>query len=403
MARLAVAAACLWAGAGSLHARPADPPRTASDLVALADRALAQGKVGPALVMYGDVVSQVPRYAPARAGLRRALARLGSPRRAEGVLRYFLAENPTREAALLAAWQTLDRVAPFRVSATAALLPSTNVDRVASERYLVTGYGTFRIRDGGQQKSGMGAAFGVNLDWYIHPRPGHRFRLSAMLSGAWFSRAHLRFAEPGVSVGYEHLRGRAPWSAQIYLRRRAYDGTEGDVTGDRLTLGAGFVKTWRVKRGDRVTLRLSSEYQRFSEQPYFSGPRHHIGLDRSQPVGKTGRLSYGISLDRARPAKDYHRYTGIAISAGYERRLMKGLRGGIWIALGEQRYDAPFPLVGVRRHDRIASIGISAQLTRVRIWGQKPRLYCGVRRNRSNVALYTTRSIDCSMSLTVDF
>lgn len=340
---------------------------------------------------------------PARAESLWALIRQSPPARGEAILRYMLAEHPRHERQLLTMWQSLDRAAPLRFSASASLLPSSNVNHVASERYLVTDFGTFLIKDGGQESPGMGLGYGADVDWIIHPRPGYRFHLRAGLSGAWFDTARLRYSEPTLSLGYDHLGGRAPWSVQTFLRDRRYDTGPAVATADHLTRGLGYAQSWRLARADRLTLRLRGAYESYAKEGYLTGPRYHAELDRAFPVGKGGRLSYGISLDRALPRKDYHRYVGVGLRVGYERPVVRGLRGGLWLGAGQQVFDTPFPLVGTRRRDRVLSLGISATFTKVRVFGQVPRVYCSARQVQSNVALYSYRSLDCSLALTVDF
>lgn len=400
-ARCMAVAVCLSAGPGVTPA--AAEVHTVAEVVDKAEALLSDGRAGQALVLFGEVAARHPGYAPAEDGLHRALAHFGSPRRAEWVLRYFLAETRGHSAALLAAWQRLDRDRPLRFSGSVALLPSTNVEHVASQRYFVTDFGTFLIKDGGKESTGIGLSFEGTATAFLHPWPGHRFRLDASVAGVWFNTARLRFVEPQISLGYEHLGGRAPWSLSGFVSRRVYGGTAADMTADHVSRGLTYAQTWRLGQVDRLTLQLRGEYQRYWKQTYMSGPRYHLDLGRSQPLGGRARLSYGISLDRALPDKAYHRFTGVGLRLGYERPILKGVRGGLWLGLGEQIYDTAFPLLGKERRDRAVSVGVSMTLSRMKVFGQAPRVLCTARRSQSNVALYSTNSVDCSLSLGLAF
>lgn len=377
--------------------------QTVSDWLGVANAQLAQGKPGRALLIFGEIAARHPEFTPAQTGLEQSFTKLGSVRRNEAFLRYALAKDPKHEAALLAAWQALDRAHPFRFSATASILPSSNVDHVASERYLVTDFGTFLINDGGNETSGVGLGYGANLDWFFQPRPGHRIRLRASYAGAWYHTAILRYSEPGLALRYEHLGGGAPWSVEAFLRDRRYGGESQDITSDNLTRGVRFAKAWRSAGGGRTVFRLDGEYASYSEKPYLTGPRYFVDLARRTRLGQRSALSYGLRLERALPRKDYHRYSGAELRVGFDRPLFDGVRGGLSLSYGERRYDAAFPIVGVHRRDRTASLGLSLELKRAKILGQTPRITCSARRTRSNVALYTTNSVDCALSLKLDF
>lgn len=393
----------VFAGLAIIWPAQAQAQRPVSDWLGLANQQLANENPGMAILIFGEVAARLPDYDPAQKGLQRSFEKIGSIRHSEAFLRYALAKDPEHEQALLTAWQALDRAHPLRFSASASLLPSNNIDHVASKRYLVTDFGTFLINDGGNETSGAGLGFGLNMDWVTQPRPGHRIRIRASYAGAWFDTATLRYGEPSLAVRYEHLGGRSPWSLEAFARKRTYGGTSQDVTSDNVTRGIRFAKAWQPAGNGSTVLRVGGKYSSYGEKPYLTGPRYSIDLERRTPLGRRAYWSYGLRLERALPRTDYHRNTGAELRIGYERPLFKGLRGGLSLSYGERRYDAAFPIVGDRRHDRSASLEVSVEAKKVKILGQSPKISCTARRTHSNVALYTTNSVDCAFSLTLDF
>lgn len=377
--------------------------QSVSDWLAFANEQISRDKPGTALVVFGEIAARHPNYLPAQVGLQKSFAKLGSIRRSEAFLRYALTKDPAHEPALLAAWQALDRAHPLRFSVSASILPSSNIDHVASERYLVTDFGTFLIDDGGNETSGVGLGLDMNMDWVIQPRPGHRVRFRATYAGAWFHSAALRYGEPSLAVRYEHLGAPNPWSLEAAVRERHYGGASQDITSDNISRAISFSKSWHQAGGSRMFLRIGGDYSSYSKKPYLTGPRYSIDLGRRNPLGRRGHLTYGMRLERALPRTDYHRYSGAELRIGYERPLFEGLRGGLSLSYGERRYDTDFPIVGERRHDRLASFGLSVALRKAKILGQSPKISCTARRTRSNIALYTTNSIDCAVSLKLDF
>lgn len=377
--------------------------RSVSDWISLGNAQLARGRPGAALTILGEVAAQYPGLAPARDGLRNWFARFGSTRRSEAFLRYALTEDPAHRRAFLAAWQILDQTHPLRFSISASILPSSNIEHVASERYLVTKSGTFLIKEGGKETPGVGVGIATSLDWVLHPSPGHRFRLRAGYAGAWFDRPALRYGERSLALRYEYLGGRIPWSLEWFARQRRYGGSARDVTSDNITRGLTFLGRWSPAPGRSVLLQLGGAYGDYSRQSYFTGPRYDLDLEiRSRPGGQ-GSLSYGLHLERGLPRTGYHRYVAARLRIGYEHPLSRGLRAGISLAVASRRYDAPFPIVGKRRRDRTLSLGLSAELGRVRIFGQVPTARCTLQRTRSNIALYSSKAVDCAMALKFAF
>lgn len=391
------------AALGSVMPTRVQAEQSVSDWLTFANEQISRDRPGGAIVVFGEIAARHPGYAPAQVGLQRSFAKFGSIPRSEAFLRHALAKDPAREPALLAAWQALDRAHPLRFSASASILPSSNINHVASERYLVTDFGTFLIDDGGKESSGVGLGFGMNMDWVIQPGAGHRFRFRAAYAQGWYQSAVLRYGEPSLAVRYEHLGGGSPWALEATLRKRNYGGTAQDVTSDTTSRAISFSKSWRQTGGTRTFLRMSGDYSSYSEKPYLTGPRYSIDVGRSRPMGRTGHLSYGVLLERARPRTGYHRYSGAEFRIEYERPLFEALRGGLALRYGERLYDSDFPIVGDRRHDRSASFGLSVAPLKVKIFGQSPKISCTARRTRSNIALYTTNAVDCALSLKLDF
>lgn len=391
----------LWLpGAGPATANPG---RTVADWRALGEAQLGQGRLISALTLFGEIAAQHPGYAPAWDGLRRSLDRLGRPARSEAILRYALSRDPGHQRAYLAAWQELDRAHPLRFSASASLLPSDNVQHVASQRFLVTDIGTFVIKDGGQETPGVGVGYGASLDWYLHPRPGHRFRLRASYGGAWFDIPSLRYNEYTLALRYEHLGGRLPWSVEAFTSQRRYEAGPQESTPDNIARGLGFSGLWQPRDGTVVLWQLGGLYRDYSKRAYLNGPEYNAALEVRTRLGARGRLSYGLDLGRGLPRSSYNRYTSVGLHVGYERRLFRGFRAGITLGVEDRRYDTLFPVLGLRRHDQTLSIGLSAQLTRVKIFGQVPKLGCSYRKTDSNVALYSFNSVDCAMALKLGF
>lgn len=397
---LLAAALCLWLVADPASAQSA---RSAADWMQTAASARAAGRPMQAIGILGSLVAAHPDNRTVGAALEAALADLGSVRRAEARLRTAITRDPTHREAWLAALAALDAHQPLRLSADVALQPTTNLGHVSSERYLVTDLGTFVIEDGGDEEPGVGLSFGIKGDLVQSLAPGRRLHLDFGLRGGWFEEARLRYVEPSLGLRYEDLTGDHPWQAETYLRHRVYDGDPGEVTSDVFIRGVAVTKRWNQAGRAALTLGLRGEYRDYAEKPYFSGPFYALNLSRSQPLGDKARLSYGARIERSRTRTDYHRYTGAGLSVGIDRALGPKLVGGISLAADLRRYDADFPILATPREDRSLTLGVSAQLTGVEVFGAVPKLSCSARRNRSNVALYSYESLDCGLGWDLRF
>lgn len=374
---------------------PAQTVLGLEDWLARAAQAQAAGRGRAALAILGGVVAERPDYPPAETALAAALDRIGPPARAEAALRGALARDPAHRKAWLAALGVLDRAHPWRLSGSFALLPTSNLGHTSSERYLVTDFGTFLIDDGGEEKPGIGARFGLSADRVFALAPGQRLHATFSLSGAWFETAHQRYAEPGIALRYENLTGPGSWQLETYLRQRAYDGEPGEVTSDQRTTGIAAARLIPLGNGT-LTLRARGEYRSFREKPYYDGPYQALGFSRSQRIGAT-RLSYGLTLDRMRTRTDYHRNRGLALQLGLARDFGPRFSAGVTFFADWHRYDANFPILGRPRFDHSFGFGLNARLPGVQLMGASPKIGCTARRNISNVALYSWDAVDCTL------
>ena len=255
--------------------------QTVSDWLGVANAQLAQGKPGRALLIFGEIASRHPEFSPAQAGLQQSFRKLGSVRRNEAFLRYALAKDPKHEDALLAAWQALDRAHPLRFSGPASILPSSNVDHVASERYLVTDFGTFLIDGGGNETTGVGLGYGAisTISFIPGPAPGPASR---RLFGGVVPRAHPALMP---SLPRDRLRAsrpsRAPWSLEAFVSRRRYGGTALDITADNSARGLDSVRLGALPVAGGPRLRLGGGLPPVREEALSERADHISDLSRA--------------------------------------------------------------------------------------------------------------------------
>ncbi|WP_339107286.1 porin family protein [Thioclava sp. GXIMD4216] len=395
----------LFVGLCTLPLR-AEQTRTIAQWMALAAQLEMSGQPLKALKVYGEIAAQRPDYRPAASAIDRVLAQMGRPQRAEAVLRYVLRHETRNRPAYLAALRQLDRAHPFRFSGSFGLLPSTNIARSSSQTYLVTDYGTFLIENGGDEKTGIGAEFSVSGDWIFHPAPGHRLRLSSVLSGEWYAQRDLRYLQPSVTLAYENLLTPDDWGVSAYGRYRAYDGLADQKTSDYRAYGVVARKRWWLDAASLPQASLSgsllAEYRDYLDKQGYDGRFYQAAGSFSHQAGAS-QLSYGLRLGRSDVRLDYHRYRALGLSAGIVRPLGRKVTAGATLRYDWRRYDADFPLLGEVRHDETAELSVFASFRQIRIGNSLPKLRCSYTNNRSNVALYRYDSFDCGLDLDLTF
>ncbi|OOY15111.1 surface lipoprotein assembly modifier [Thioclava sp. DLFJ4-1] len=368
-----------------------------ADWTRIGARLSGKGDTLTAITILGTIAAKAPNYSPAQFALERSLDQIGSAKRADRVLRYVSDRAPDRELAFNAALRRLDQSHPWRISGQVSLLPTSNLGHVSSQTVFVTKAGRFQITDGGRESSGLGLGASASVDYYIHPALDWRLRLRGAVSGNWYSPKELRFVKPSLSVRYDRLIAGAPWGATIEVGRSFYAAAPGQTRSDATDTSLSLDRHWRLAHDANLTVIGSVTQSRFEEKRYLNGPRYALNLGYDRAIWRRSRIDLGLRLERADVRSDYQSYTRAALTVGASRRLTKTLSVKLSATVGVRDFDGDFPLFGKPRMDRDISLTASVGLDRFKVMGTTPQLSCTARRNRSNVSLYSYRSLDCGV------
>ncbi|OWY01076.1 hypothetical protein B6V75_15775 [Thioclava sp. F1Mire-8] len=393
--------AAIFLCATPLSAAPQE--RSLADWTQIGARLSAKGDTLTAITILGTTAAKAPHYSPAQIALEQSLDQIGSPKRADRVLRYVADRAPDREMAFNAALRQLDQSHPWRISGQISLLPTSNLGHVSSQKVFVTKAGRFQITDGGRETSGLGLGASASVDYYIHPALDWRLRLRGAVSGNWYSPKELRFVKPSFSVRYERLIAGAPWGATIEAGHSFYAAAHGQTRSDATDTSLNLDRHWRLAHDANLTVIGSVTQSRFEAKRYLNGPRYALSLGYDRAISRRSSLELALRLERADLRSDYQSYTRAALTVGASRRITRTLSAELSATAGLRDFDGDFPLFGKPRVDRDISLTASVGLESFKVMGTTPQLSCTARRNRSNVSLYSYLSLDCGVHFVTQF
>lgn len=294
---------------------------------------------------------------------------------------------------------TIDRINPFSFGVSGAIMPSTNVNSAPYARTLSTNAGTFTIDDGGQEQTGIGYQLGVNMAYRGVVGPGLRLNSAVGLTRVQYPNYDTRnewIATPSIRLVKE-LPGYTI-SGGIRLRHARNDnGTYRDdltveLTGTRV-MSASLTYTIAAKR--TLTDHSSNDYS--------DGHTDTITFGMNRAVSDTTNLSTTFGISESKLTQPHISHKSGHIFAGVDHRVGQFDLVSISLRAEKRDYSGRVPLVGYARQDDIYELGLGWTNKRVRLFGSAPRLSCTYKHTASNVALYGTRSTDCSLSLSRQF
>ena len=334
------------------------------------------------------------------------LSRQGQKRRAEGLAQHLIRRsNSEQEVAVYrAALAELYRRNPFSFTGSFNLRPGTNITRSASGNRFRTNLGTFRIENGGQERSGLGAEVSVGVTHRSPIANGVTLELSGALTRVFYDEPTLRFWQGVVSADLIFRDSGRDLQFGTYISQSRYDIDDASATDSPDLRRIGTTARLTTTRGN-VTRTLSARLERrnFAERDTFDGTFASFRASWSTSIGKKGTFRWGGGLDRLRPDLEFHRYKGLSLHFEYTRAITQKFTLGVDFDARLRRFDTQFPFVSFERADDIVTVGLSASHRALKIAGRSPTLRCAHTQHRSNIALFDTSYSECSVSFSYDF
>lgn len=367
--------------------------------------ARAEGDLKEAVAIYREILVVEPALLLARRGLVQTLLDLKDFEAAEFHLKILNRSDPS-PAARANYQQALAQISstrPFGVSATFALVPSSNISRgTFNERFEVEN-GSIPITS--TEKSGIGAQLG--LSGYITTKISERGSLTFRASGFHTKYTSSEFDRSSISasVSYSLNLGETSWEIAPYFLR-AFESQSLNTTVDYSRTGYGLNVTHRrlLDRQTRLTFALGAGQTNYDEvDDTQSGPNYSLGVTLERQLSPTLALLGGFRLGRNEPQADAFKNFSYAVRGGVSKTWKGGFSTYVELELGARKYDGNFAERTFPRDDQYLALSANVLNSRLSLQGFAPRLGCSLVMNRSNIEFYDYNVQECRVSLTRGF
>ena len=303
---------------------------------------------------------------------------------------------------LTAAYATVTADSLWSFGMNLSILPSTNINKVSSNKFFDTSSGRFYIGDGGVEKSGAGIKIGSRLS-YQSILPNSVFLTSGFeINRSQYPASRLNNFDASVSLKFEKRYVAGVRQVTPYIQRHLYDASP-TTNADSFRYGIKFSNEHYLTSNSSVTGTFSAEYREHDNLSNLNGDFYNTSLSYQGELSKATELALNIRLTHNYPKTEHLKYRGVSLEGVLTRRIGALGIAGINSNLGMRQYQGEFPFLWKTREDRSASIGTSFKALKVEIFDVSPKLSCQIQQNWSNVALYDFKSTDCAIVFEKNF
>ena len=375
-----------------------------------------QGRPDEAVRIYRAILAAQPGQIPIRRVLAETLLAMGD---LEGAKFHFrrLLETDRRDGVSEQYATILRRIeqnSPSGVSASFALVPSTNINRGTTNTYVQPGDPTSgTINQSSKETSGIGAQISATGFLKFPRQKGGVFTLTASAVQVLYEDAVYNIFQPTLSARFENGSEAGIWSWEVFARRTfrrdvlqpsGIPGIPGTVSNSSAnSYGISFAGR-RALGGPNIltysTVIQQTDYDSLTNQ---SGPSATFKLGLQRNVNTTTAVNGGIVLGRGRPTGDAFKYRTAGVEAGVSKTWTGGWATYTGAEYGLRWYDAPFGFTGTKRNDRYFTVTGSVLNSTISWNGFSPRVSCSWQTNASNIGFYDYDATECNVLLTRGF
>ncbi len=399
------------------RAELAKTPHTDLDAVFLEAQIFTrQGNPEEAVRIYRAILAVQPDRIEIRQVLARTLLEMGDLEAARFHFRTLLETD--RRPGIVEQYanvlRQIERNTPSGVSATFAIVPSTNINRGTTNTFVQSGDPTSgTINQSSKETSGVGIQIGVNGFLRFPREQGGLYTASASAIQVIYSDPIYNVFQPTLALKFENGSQAGIWSWEVFARRTfrrdvsqpsGIVGVPGTVSNSSSN-SYGFALSGRRALTAPNILTYSAVLQQteFDSLTNQSGPTGTFKLGIQRNLSPSTAINGGIALGRGLPKGDSFKYR----SAGVEFGLSKSWTGGwatfVGVESGVRWYDANFGFTGTKRNDRYLTLTGSVLNSTFSWQGFSPRVTCSIQTNASNIGFYDFDATECNVLLTRGF
>ncbi|MGB0959003.1 MAG: hypothetical protein ACPGVK_02035 [Halocynthiibacter sp.] len=328
----------------------------------------------------------------------------GAHRVAKPHLRHLIAfdKGRARTALYVQAYQEAVASDPVYFKAHFALLPSSNVYRRAEDGQFHFG-ALGAVRVGGRAKTGMGMRYGLSMGAEKILDSGLRIFSMSRFTQDHYGDALLRKRHYLMQLGISGFADPVPWGL-TYSKLGMMDTVSvGQASSmfhsEKIRTDVTLKQTLSGSRSMSFTL----EKRSYPERRGLDFKAISVNARQEWKLGKGRSRALDIHVSRNKARFGYHGYMGggVVFSETFVPRPGERFQG--YIEANLRAYSEPYPLQNVTRRDVQFAVGFNYHIGRVRWKTMTPVVGCSASRNRSNIALYTMKSIDCMLRVEKTF
>lgn len=306
--------------------------------------------------------------------------------------------NTANRASYNRALRRLFAQKPFGVTASGAIVPSTNINRGTVTEIFPTDFGDFIIDEDNLGQTGVGLSLNLGAFRRFELPGGQRLQFDAKTKLIFYDKPEFNQHSFTLGATLSDTNDGKSWAITPEVSR-AY--LAGERYYDRVALS--LARGWTVNPKTALILRGQAEYRDYTTSETLTGPRYEVDAQLRHRLDArtalTGSLAYKIGNTES-PA---FQYDGIEIGARATRAFQNGVQLGVGLSYETRPYRGDFTGLTFARQDNITSVDVSLFNDRWTFQGAAPTYSCKLTWAQSNVAFYDYTVQECAIGFTRNF
>lgn len=336
----------------------------------------------------------------------------GHKERAYKRLRWLLftdTDHPERGSGYQIAMTRLRQDKPLTFGATAAVSPTTNLERASSQRYFYTDGNVYYLGEPGTDHSGLGLNLTFSTTASRAYAPGRELSIGIDLSGNLYSDRDLSSGFVRLRLSHEWLNSGTTYGITVFRDMASFaDQDTDDDTSPSLDwtgLGVSWNAVRRLASGDtlRISLTTSTRDSVAEYYDYRDGPTTSLSASYTHVLQVKSYVTLLTSVESADLERESLSYRAVKLGGRYGRSTASGLSWELGFAKTFRTYDDRFTALSFAREDQVDEVSVGLSHDKIKLKDLSPMLSCTARDHGSNVALYDYNAVDCSLSFRRNF
>jgi len=284
--------------------------------------ALQQEDFAAAEKIFRRILNDQPELVRVRLELARSLFGLRRDRAAAYHFRQALASDlpAVTKRNIRAFLAMIERRRVWSVSASASIVPDTNVSAGPRNAAIDLMGLPFELNEDGLARSGVGLSSGLNLA--VFPRIAKHWRLEARASAAFTDYSNREFDDLNIAgeAGVRYEQKGLSASVLATAGRRVFGGS-----GFNRSIGGRAAVQLGLTRRTVAQLSGGGAHVRYDDNPLRDGPVYYTGIGLQHAVDRRSRVRGTLTVTREQTSEPVLQNTTVQLRTGLQRELPWGV------------------------------------------------------------------------------